>query len=663
MNMKTFPIFLLCFIKFYSFSQTTFSNNYEKLFLIKENRKIGYIDSVGNIKVKPVYLAGNEFSEGLAAVRLNGTYGFIDRFSNYVIDSQYDYATEFKEGLAIVFKEGNPFFINRKGQKLFECNYKSINPYNYGLSIVESSTGNYGLINKQGKLVYDTIYSSISYLPDSMIVLNKNVPTKAYLDGEEYAENSNDSGVVDLNGNFIIPFGKIKSILGYSDGYFKVDYPREEWDTIIGFTAKTEILDHTGKLILTKDGKNKSYIIEPPHCGLMKMIFTYYKSNEDLDSIEESFSGYINLNNKIIYRDTNNYLVYNFSDNRAFVLNRIKGYSIINTSGKLIAKDAFNEINRDGFINGSAFVQVGDKWGLIDTNANYIIKPKFTAIEYDESYGDYFFYYEYRYDNKIKEKRAYRGIAMKDGSIILKAILQFVDGSGIRNGFLRCIIDCKLSYINLKGEIVWQEKETYKKSLIKYNCDYKNRIYFSAYSTPDSINKSQGWAVSNNIPIKSFGNSSWPINQLSVNVDLENQDTFKNIYLGWQVSLVNNTNKKIDFRAQDSRLYMKVQALNSKGEWKDIEYMPWTFCGNSYHRISLEPNYYWKFIMPQYEGEFKTKMRIELKYIDPEDISSHVWDRKEKVVYSNEFNGSVNPGQFWREEGHFPVNFMDPYFN
>lgn len=45
--------------------------------------------------------------------------------------------------------------------------------------------------------------------------------------------------------------------------------------------------------------------------------------------------------------------------------------------------------------------------------------------------------------------------------------------------------------------------------------------------------------------------------------------------------VVNNTTNKITFNAQDSRLYMKMQAKDSAGEWKDIEYLPSSWCGNS----------------------------------------------------------------------------------
>ena len=34
----------------------------------------------------------------------------------------------------------------------------------------------------------------------------------------------------------------------------------------------------------------------------------------------------------------------------------------------------------------------------------------------------------------------------------------------------------------------------------------------------------------------------------------------------------------------------------------------------------------------------------------------------EVVIYSNEIEGSVNPGQFWNKKRYHPNGIMDPYF-
>ena len=352
--------------------------------------------------------------------------------------------------------------------------------------------------------------------------------------------------------------------------------------------------------------------------------------------------------------------VEDFSVNRAFVRDNDWHYSIINIDGKVIAKNAFNKIIEPGFKNGVAFVAVDWKWGLIDTNANFIIKPQFDGIEEIGMIDDYFFFTERNPDKKSDYEKL-TGIAKKDGSILLKPIMQQFDGSGFHNSLMKCIVDGKLTYINKEGKTIWQESVSKSIQLTNLNIDFMNRGYFYAYSKPSKKDRSGGWAESKNTPKKISKSNNFQSNSLSVVVRPEITDTIYGDCNGMAVFVVNTLEKKIDFNAQDSRLYMKVQALNSKGEWKDIEYLPSSWCGNSYHTLTLEENYYWTFVTPNYEGDFKTKLRIELKYVDPKDKSANRRGKKEITVYSNQFDGSINPGQFWRKQNYYPNGIMDPY--
>ena len=123
----------------------------------------------------------------------------------------------------------------------------------------------------------------------------------------------------------------------------------------------------------------------------------------------------------------------------------------------------------------------------------------------------------------------------------------------------------------------------------------------------------------------------------------------KNI-LGFKVYLVNKSDSIIGLPAQDSRLYLKRQVFY-KGKWKDIEYLPSSWCGNSYHNVFIEPNQYWEFNAPCLKGKIKSKFRFEL-YVN-ENLS----------IYSNEFSGSFNKSQLKKEQGYSSKGLMDPYNN
>jgi len=104
---------------------------------------------------------------------------------------------------------------------------------------------------------------------------------------------------------------------------------------------------------------------------------------------------------------------------------------------------------------------------------------------------------------------------------------------------------------------------------------------------------------------------------------------------GMRLTLVNATKDVVAFGASDSRLYIVQEAKSTSGKWKPIEYLPSSFCGNSYHRVLLGPSEYWIFPVPRYDGTFPTTLRFRL-----------MLDRVKTPFVSNEFNGSINPEQF-----------------
>jgi hypothetical protein len=99
---------------------------------------------------------------------------------------------------------------------------------------------------------------------------------------------------------------------------------------------------------------------------------------------------------------------------------------------------------------------------------------------------------------------------------------------------------------------------------------------------------------------------------------------------GFAVRIVNRTNKNVAFRATDSRLSLVREAKDADGAWQAIESLPTTHCGNSHHRVFLEPNQYWQFPARLYTGPVKTKLRFRLDRHDGEP-----------PLYSAEFDGAI----------------------
>jgi len=123
-------------------------------------------------------------------------------------------------------------------------------------------------------------------------------------------------------------------------------------------------------------------------------------------------------------------------------------------------------------------------------------------------------------------------------------------------------------------------------------------------------------------------------------------------FQGKTIQVINTSGKAVVFDAQDSLLDIVHEALDSSGVWRQIEYMPRSWCGNSYHTLSLPAKSKWSLVAPVYTGDTPVKMRVRI--VTPKGI-----------VSSKVFHGSINAEQFdaSKKQGHQANNIMDPNSN
>jgi hypothetical protein len=107
---------------------------------------------------------------------------------------------------------------------------------------------------------------------------------------------------------------------------------------------------------------------------------------------------------------------------------------------------------------------------------------------------------------------------------------------------------------------------------------------------------------------------------------------------GIALRLINRTQNVAAFTACDSRLYIVQEALDAEGKWRPIESLPFTNCGNSFHRVFLKADEYWEFKARTYSGAIKTKIRFRL---DPDGE-----DKQAAPIYSDEFDAQIAKAQF-----------------
>ena len=202
---------------------------------------------------------------------------------------------------------------------------------------------------------------------------------------------------------------------------------------------------------------------------------------------------------------------------------------------------------------------------------------------------------------------------------------------------------------------MWKEEESHFSTLQNLNIDYMNTSYFYVKINPNTIMSSRN---------KTIDNDAFPINYannyqkkaLSIQVHPVLKDSFNKKYQGIKVFVANNTDSILYFNTIDSYLYMKVQAKDKAGKWCDIEYIQQPFCNMSNYILGLKPAHYWAFSTPIYSGDFKTKMRVELSYINPANYPISYREANNAVIYSNEYDGNINLSQFRRKQRNFSDN-------
>lgn len=649
--MKSLKSFLLLWAVslFLGVSQTT-------LLPIKENHLWGYINTSGEVVISPKFQVVSQFSEGLAAVRLNGTYGYIDQTGEFVIEPQYDVAYSFMSGRAIVFINGVPFLIDKSGKIQFQHNYqKIIQVTDYDIFLVFTHSQKYGIINALGELILDTAFSEIGPFSEGLAVVEG-------LHHRPYGNNKRgyEIGVINPQGEFVIPFREFSDISTFQDGYASVRLRRKK-DYITG------VIDKAGNGICFEPEKGWEFEYEEEPFSEGVAIVTLMPSEADtmkswLEKEKISAKGVVNLKGELLFSNDQWKQMSSFQEGRSFVQTKERKWFLIDKKGEVLNEKPYKSLMHERFYrsspslfqDGLAIVKLeGEDWCVIDTNGNVVVP----SIDYNIGYsskarrGDWLIFSK----DMDEDEDSYNYLSgywnLKNGSWE-KPFYQELQP--VNDEMVFYVKDDKMGYFNESGEVIWEERQG-KKELKSFNIDFMNRGYFYAFSTREGKYANiGGWGVSSNTFRTVKESLKFPPQQLSLIVKDQEIVPFYNEYQGMKLYVANMAEDTMVFDAQDSRLYMKIQAQDQEGNWKDIEYLPSSWCGNSYHYLYLPKDHYWEFTIPVYEGEYTTRLRAELRYKTGIEEDS-------RIIYSNEFEGSVNPGQFWRKSGYSPSGIMDPY--
>ncbi|MEI6020165.1 MAG: WG repeat-containing protein [Bacteroidota bacterium] len=106
------------------------------------------------------------FNGTVFKVRVNNTFNFMDTSGKILYTKGFDWITDEKNKCAFAKKHGKYYWMDEKGKTIIEKDSTQIEygmPYDEDLAIVYMN-GKGGLMDKQGKLVQPTVYGNISYM-------------------------------------------------------------------------------------------------------------------------------------------------------------------------------------------------------------------------------------------------------------------------------------------------------------------------------------------------------------------------------------------------------------------------------------------------------------------------------------------------------------------
>lgn len=654
--MQARALFLIWGMLLTIFSHSLYSQDgKQQRYPIIENGLYGFIDEQGSRVVEPAYRSVGDFSDGFIPVRKEGLYGYIDSRGKEIIAPKFDMAFAFNNGRAKVFINGKPYFINRQGEILFEHDFVEMQDLDYRpCTIVKDAKDHMGVISYTGETLIETQYQSITPFYDVFLVHSlKHIP---------YGKKKNPQiGILDSQGNFVLPFGIVDDIDPLASGHFEIRYI-EGADPEKGKTRA--VIDLKGQVLFYPPSDD--FYFDWDKIGFSEGYISfseYFKDPVTKKSI--GYDGLMHITGRKLWSDSAWTSIARVVNGKCFAKDKDYQWHLIDTTGQHLSDTIFRELylpysddelstNTQDFL----YVQTDYGFGVMDWNGNWLEPTR--AMDFEYSYvdrrGDYLIFSHTEEDDNGNYHSRVGFWHYPSKQLIKPRFKEFYPPiSGLDLAY--AVTEEDAGYVNSNFDFVWRAKSN---SALPgpLNIDYMNRGYFYA-SSPyrEDLAHLGGWGGSGNNFREIKDGDAYKQNEFHILVSESDTARFVRNVTAHLLQVVNNTDKTMYFDAQDSRLYMKIQAKDAAGTWRDIEYLPSSWCGNSYHQVYLAPHSYWNFEIPIYEGTLKTKLRAVLQY------KTKAKQKSDKVLYSHEFDGSVNPGQFWFKRTYYPAGLMDPYFD
>lgn len=339
--------------------------------------------------------------------------------------------------------------------------------------IITEKNGLYGFADTDGKTVIEPKYDVASLADYGMYYVQKG-KNSGFLNGKlESIFMSEQTTATNSSEDFVIyTHNKKYGFINIKTG----DIIEAEYDAVYDFSEGLAGVVENGRLgFINADGK---IVIEPKY---NQKGLNYFKEGKCYVRDSEAELGYyIDKNGEKVFEGLFLYGM-PFYESRAFV-KEADGWHVIDENGNHIFGKALGEYSKTvpgRFSDGKATVIVDDKYGVIDSNGNFVIYPDFEELltltdgcivyKKDGKYG------YMKADGKIITEPVYdylsnfkngvaafgfkdkQGVVKSDGKEILAAKYKNIDV--LDNGLIKVTKDNnKFFYINSNGKVIGENK-------------------------------------------------------------------------------------------------------------------------------------------------------------------------------------------------------------
>lgn len=311
--------------------------------------KWGYMDKSGHLTIGVRFDAANDFSNGLAPVKLQNKWGLIDKAGKFVLEPKYDALQAFSDGfISIVTTQERRLqlgYLDKTGKTVVEPKYDGIKILDKNIFAVRGNNM-WGVMTNDGKWIIQPLLSSIeSFNNDRAIIGIKKFDSIKY-------------GVIDKNGTILIQ-PSYDRLLSSKDGVF-----------IFRNGRNFGVINEKGEIVVEP---------KPQMIRIFKNGLAAFFDGQKWGFIDRK--GHVVVEPKY---DS----VGDFNDNRAFVglktgLFHTMHYGYINSQGEEVTELKYDRVtNFNEGLAGVCDIDFGHPHcGYIDEKNNMIIKDDFSFVE------------------------------------------------------------------------------------------------------------------------------------------------------------------------------------------------------------------------------------------------------------------------------------------